>query len=154
MPKFILKENSDAQIRNRASVPVPMYQHIAVEAESLEEARKKGISDDIDWDTQEMDGDGARKTTITGAKVVPDGYDVGPKTGVDRHPRRGRPFGSGPAQLRHVPLRERGRDGPAPRDPGAVHRRRIIRHTPSAAAEWARGVGAVSVATAAGPISC
>jgi hypothetical protein len=30
---------------------VPMYQHIAVEAESLEEACKKGISDDIDWDT-------------------------------------------------------------------------------------------------------
>ena len=27
-----------------------------------------------------MDGDGARRTTITGAKVVLDGYDVGPKT--------------------------------------------------------------------------
>jgi hypothetical protein len=27
-----------------------------------------------------MDCDGARRTTITSAKVVPDGYDVDPKT--------------------------------------------------------------------------
>jgi hypothetical protein len=54
----------------------PMYQHIVVEAENLEEACKKGISDDIDWDTQEMDSDGARATTITNAKVIPEGYDA------------------------------------------------------------------------------
>jgi hypothetical protein len=42
---------------------VPMYQHIVVEAENLEEACMKGISDDIDWDTQEMDCDNARATT-------------------------------------------------------------------------------------------
>jgi hypothetical protein len=46
-----------------------MYQHIVVEAENLEEACKKGISDDIDWDTQEMDCDSARATTITEAKM-------------------------------------------------------------------------------------
>ncbi len=50
---------------------VPMYRHIAVEAESLEAACRMGISDDIDWDTQEMDSDGARATTITGAKSPP-----------------------------------------------------------------------------------
>ena len=55
---------------------VPMYQHIAVEADNLEEACKKGSSDDIDWDTQEMDSDSARQTTITNAKMIPDGYDV------------------------------------------------------------------------------
>jgi hypothetical protein len=55
---------------------VPMFQHIVVEAESLEEACKKGISDDIGWDTQEMDCDSARATTITNAKVIPEGYDV------------------------------------------------------------------------------
>jgi hypothetical protein len=44
-----------------------MYQHIVVEAKNLEEACKKGISDDIDWDTQEMDSDNARQTTITNA---------------------------------------------------------------------------------------
>jgi hypothetical protein len=27
-----------------------------------------------------MDNDGARVTTITGAKLIPDGYDVDPKT--------------------------------------------------------------------------
>jgi hypothetical protein len=53
-----------------------MYQHIVVEAENLEEACNKGISDDIDWDTQEMDCDSARATTITAAKLVPERYEV------------------------------------------------------------------------------
>ena len=53
-----------------------MYQHIVVEAETLEDACKKGISDDIGWDSQEMDCDSARATTITEAKVIPEGYDV------------------------------------------------------------------------------
>jgi len=70
MPKFVIERQ----------YLVPMYQHIAVEAESLEEACNKGVSDDIDWDTQEMDSDGARRTTLTSVKLVPDGYDVDPKT--------------------------------------------------------------------------
>jgi hypothetical protein len=70
MPKFVIERQ----------YLVPMYQHIAVEAESLEEACKKGISDDVDWDTQEMDCDGARRTTLTSVKLVPDGYDADPKT--------------------------------------------------------------------------
>ncbi len=72
MPKFVIERQ----------YLVPMYQHIAVEAESLEKACKKGISDDIDWDTQEMDSDGARATTITGAKLVPNGYNVSPERGL------------------------------------------------------------------------
>jgi hypothetical protein len=56
-----------------------MYQHIAVEAESLDEACKKGISDDVDWDTQEMDCEGARRMTITSVKLVSEGYDADPK---------------------------------------------------------------------------
>jgi hypothetical protein len=68
MPKFVIERQ----------YLVPMYQHIVVETETLEEACKKAISDDIDWDTQEMDCDSARATTITGAKLVPDGYDVRP----------------------------------------------------------------------------
>ena len=55
---------------------VPMYQRIIIEAETLEEACNKGISDDIDWDTQEMDCDSARATTITAAKIVPEGYEA------------------------------------------------------------------------------
>ena len=69
MPKFVIERQ----------YLVPMYQHIVIEAENLEEACKKGISDDIDWDTQEMDSDSARATTITGAKLVPDGYNVSPE---------------------------------------------------------------------------
>ncbi len=65
MPKFVIERQ----------YLVPMYQHIAVEAENLQEACKKGISDDIDWDTQEMDSDGARQTTITNAKVIPAALD-------------------------------------------------------------------------------
>jgi hypothetical protein len=37
---------------------VPMYQHIVVEAETLEDACQKGISDDIDWG---QPGDGQRR---------------------------------------------------------------------------------------------
>jgi hypothetical protein len=55
---------------------VPMYQHVVVEAENLEEACVKAISDDIHWDTQEMDCDSARATTITEAKMVPEGYEA------------------------------------------------------------------------------
>jgi hypothetical protein len=62
MPKFVIERQ----------YLVPMYQHIVVEAENLAEACTKGISDDIDWDTQEMDCDSARATTITNAKVIPE----------------------------------------------------------------------------------
>ena len=61
MPKYVIER----QYR------VPMYQHIVVEADNLDEACKKGISDDIDWDAHEMDCDGARKTTLTFIKEVP-----------------------------------------------------------------------------------
>ena len=37
---------------------------------------QKAISKDIDWDTQEMDCDSARATTITAAKIVPAGYEA------------------------------------------------------------------------------
>ena len=66
MPKFVIERQ----------YLVPMYQHIAVEAENLEEACEKAVSDDIDWDTQEMDCDRARATTITEAKVIPEGYEA------------------------------------------------------------------------------
>jgi hypothetical protein len=66
MPKFVIERQ----------YLLPMYQHIVVEAENLDEACKKGISDDVDWDTQEMDCDNARATTIAEAKVILDGYDL------------------------------------------------------------------------------
>jgi hypothetical protein len=66
MPKFVIERQ----------YLVPMYQHIAVEAESLEEACKKGISDDVDWDTQEMDSDNARQTTITNVKGIADALEL------------------------------------------------------------------------------
>ena len=61
MPKFVIERQ----------YLVPMYQHIVVGAENLEAACTKAISDDIDWDTQEMDCDSARATTITAAKTWP-----------------------------------------------------------------------------------
>jgi hypothetical protein len=66
MPKFVIERQ----------YLVPMYQHIVVVAETLEEACTKAISDDIDWDTREMDCGRARATTITEAKVIPERYDV------------------------------------------------------------------------------
>ncbi len=52
---------------------VPIYQHIVVEAESFEEACDMAMSDDISWDSQEMDCDNARATTLTDAKAIPEG---------------------------------------------------------------------------------
>ncbi len=66
MPKFVIERQ----------YLVPMYQHIIVEVETLEAAREKAVSDDISWDSQEMDCDNARATTLTAGKVIPDGYDV------------------------------------------------------------------------------
>ena len=66
MPKYVIERQ----------YLVPMYQHIVVEAENLEAACTKAISDDIDWDTQEMDCDSARATTITAVKIVPEGYEA------------------------------------------------------------------------------
>jgi hypothetical protein len=37
---------------------------------------RKAISDDIDWDTQETDSDSARRTTLTSAKIVLEGYEA------------------------------------------------------------------------------
>ena len=71
MPKFVERQYL-----------VPMYHHIVIEAENLEEACEKGISDDIDWDTQEMDCDGARRTTLTVAKIVPEGYEADQTRGL------------------------------------------------------------------------
>ncbi len=68
MPKFVIERQ----------YLVPMYQHIVVEAETFEKACAMAVFDDIGWDTQEMDCDNARATTLTAAKVIPDGYDVDP----------------------------------------------------------------------------
>ena len=57
---------------------VPMYQHIVVEADTFEAACDMAISDDIAWDTQEMDCDNARQTTLTAAKAIPDAYELDP----------------------------------------------------------------------------
>jgi IS5 family transposase len=66
MPKFVIERQ----------YLVPMYQHIVVEADTLEAACDMAVTDDIAWDTQEMDCDNARATTITAAKAIPAGYDV------------------------------------------------------------------------------
>ncbi len=34
------------------------------------------VTEDIAWDTQEMDSDNARKTTVTNAKVIPDRLEL------------------------------------------------------------------------------
>jgi hypothetical protein len=68
MPKFVIERQ----------YLVPMYQHIVIEAETLEAACETAMSDDIAWDTQEMDSDNARATTITQAKAIPAGYELDP----------------------------------------------------------------------------
>jgi hypothetical protein len=60
MPKFVIERQ------------YPMYQHIVVEAETLEAACEMAVSDDIAWDCQGMDCDNARATTLTAAKMIPE----------------------------------------------------------------------------------
>jgi hypothetical protein len=66
MPKFVIERQ----------YLVPMYQHIVVEAETFEAACQLAMSDDISWDSQEMDCDNARATTLTAAKAIPYSYEV------------------------------------------------------------------------------
>jgi hypothetical protein len=66
MPKFVIERQ----------YLVPMYQHIVLEVENLVTACEMAVSDNIDWDTQEMDSDNARKTTITNVKVIPDALEL------------------------------------------------------------------------------
>jgi hypothetical protein len=66
MPKFVIERQ----------YLVPMYQHIVVEAETFDAACELAVSDDISWESQEMDCDNARATTLTAAKVIPDGYEL------------------------------------------------------------------------------
>jgi hypothetical protein len=71
---------------------VAMYQHIVLEAEKLDAACERAVSGDIAWDTQEMDSDNARKTTITNAKAIPDSLEL---VAGDIILRRNRPATSG-----------------------------------------------------------
>ena len=68
MPKFVIERQ----------YLVPMYQRIVVEADTFDAACEMAITDDISWDSQEMDCDNARATTITAAKAIPAGCDVDP----------------------------------------------------------------------------
>ena len=68
MPKYVIERQ----------YLVPMYQHIVVEAETFEAACDMAVSDDISWDSQEMDCDNARPTTLTAAKAISDGYALDP----------------------------------------------------------------------------
>jgi hypothetical protein len=68
MPKFVIERQ----------YLVPMYQHIVVAAETLDAACELAVSDDISWDSQEMDCDNARATTLTAAKAIPNGYEFDP----------------------------------------------------------------------------
>ena len=133
MPKFVIERQ----------YLVPMYQHIIVEADNLEEACEKADSDDIDWDTQEMDCDSARATTITEAKVIPEGYeaDVVHSLIIASRDPRGLPLDM--LSLATFLYEDEAKTGPPPPNPREIHRRQINRHASSAAVEGAHGAGAV-----------
>ena len=66
MPKFVIQRE----------YLLPVYQYLVIEADTFEEACAEAVGPEHDWDTQEMDSDSARATTITNAKVIPEEYDV------------------------------------------------------------------------------
>jgi hypothetical protein len=68
MPQFVIEHQ----------YLVPMYQDIVVGAYTLEMACAMAVTDDIDWDTQEMVSDNARATTISEAKMILASYAADP----------------------------------------------------------------------------
>jgi hypothetical protein len=60
-----MEENPMLKFVTERQYLVPMYQHILVEAETFEMACVMAVTDDIAWDSQEMDCDNARATTIS-----------------------------------------------------------------------------------------
>ena len=51
---------------------LPIYQHLVIEADSVEDACRKAAGHD-DWENAKEDGDSARATTIAAVKSVPAG---------------------------------------------------------------------------------
>jgi hypothetical protein len=86
MPKFVIERQ----------YLVPMYQHVVVEADTLEAACDMAVTDDIAWDTQEMDCDNARATTITAAKAIPGGLEETGGISWDRSENPDRPLAIAP----------------------------------------------------------
>jgi len=133
MPKYVIERQ----------YLVPMYQHIVVEAETPDAACEMAVTDDIAWDTQEMDSDSARKTTLTVVKEVPEGYDADQAQALiiaGRNPK-GLPLDM--LSLASFLYEDEAKTGPLLENPRGIHRRRITRPAPSAAVEGASGVGAV-----------
>jgi hypothetical protein len=67
MPKYVIQRE----------YLLPVYQYLIIEAETFEEACAEAVGPEHDWDTAEEDYDGSLPTTITNAKVVPEGAIVG-----------------------------------------------------------------------------
>jgi hypothetical protein len=63
MPKYVIQRE----------YLLPVYQYIVIEAESFEEACAEAVGPEHDWENAGEDYDGSLPTTITNAKVVPDG---------------------------------------------------------------------------------
>ena len=93
MPKFVLERQ----------YLVPMYQHIVVEADTLEAACEMAVTDNIAWDSQEMDCDGARKTTLTFVKEIPAGLEENGGILSDRSENPDRPLAVAPVTFLYIP---------------------------------------------------
>jgi hypothetical protein len=52
---------------------LPVYQYLVIEADTFEEACAEAVGPEHDWDNAEEDYDGSLPTTITNAKVLPEG---------------------------------------------------------------------------------
>jgi len=53
---------------------LPIYQHLVIEASDLDAACKEAVEGDHDWEGAVEDGDNARPTTVSGAKLVPPNF--------------------------------------------------------------------------------
>jgi hypothetical protein len=83
MPKFVIERQYLA----------PTIQHVIVEADDLAAACQKVVEEEGDLDDWDDSWEGEhRDTTITHAKLVPDGYDLNAPTTDDPDGRHWKPL--------------------------------------------------------------
>ena len=54
---------------------LPVYQHLVIEADSIEQACQIATGGTYDWDTSKQDYDSCRDTTVEAIRPIPEGYE-------------------------------------------------------------------------------
>ena len=82
---------------------LPVYQHLVIEADSVEHACERAIESD-DWDSSEQDYDSCRNTTIEAIRPIPEGDEnAGADAGWFIHEKPEEAYSAVPRQFHENP---------------------------------------------------